>query len=182
MKRDKIKNTIVGEKVILRTITMDDTDLIVRWRNNPEVKKNFIFRGEFTHETHRHWMETKIANGEALQYIIMTKEEQKPVGSVYFRDIDTMHNSAEYGVFIGEDSARRKGFGKEAARLFTRYGIEELGLHRISLRVLDGNDAAYRTYQKAGFKKEGTFRDMVFLDGEYKDVIFMSLLSQDLVG
>lgn len=115
-----------------------------------------------------------------LQYIILTKENEIPVGSVYYRDIDLCNNSAEYGVFIGEDSARRKGIGSEVAKLFTRYGLAELGLHRISLRVLAGNEAAYRTYEKAGFRKEGVFRDMVFLDGEYKDVIFMSLLLDDI--
>lgn len=104
------------------------------------------------------------------------------MGSVYFRDVDPQNNSAEYGIFIGEDSARRRGIGKETAKLFTRYGLNELGLHRISLRVLVGNDVAYRVYKNAGFKKEGVFRDMVFLDGEYRDVIFMALLAEDIKG
>ena len=108
MNREKVRNEIVGHNVILKQITMQDTDLIVKWRNNPEVMKNFIYRGEFTHETHKHWMETKVARGEVLQYIIMTKRDRIPVGSVYYRDIDR-NNSAEYGVFIGEDSARKKG-------------------------------------------------------------------------
>lgn len=181
MQKDRIRQVIEGDNIILRLITMDDTDRIVRWRNNPEVRKNFIFRGEFTHETHRRWMETKVASGEVLQYIIMTKEEMVPVGSVYYRDLDMANNSAEYGVFIGEDSARRRGIGTETAKLFTRYGIEELGLHRISLRVLAGNDVAYRTYENAGFRTEGVFRDMVLLDGEYRDVIFMALLAEDIL-
>lgn len=180
MRIDKIQNVIIGDNIILRSITMEDTENIVKWRKNPEVRRNFIFRGEITQESHNHYMETKVANGEVLQYIILTKEDEKPVGSVYFRDVDLHNNSAEYGVFIGEDSARRKGIGTETAKLFTRYGINELGLHRISLRVLSGNDVAYRTYENAGFKKEGVFRDMVFLDGEYRDVIFMALLKEDL--
>ena len=32
-----------GQKVTLREIDYDDTDLIVRWRNNPLVQKNFIY-------------------------------------------------------------------------------------------------------------------------------------------
>lgn len=176
----KIRERIVGDNIILRKITMEDTDNVVRWRNNPEVRNNFIFRGEFTYETHTHWMQTKVASGQVIQYIILTKDGEIPVGSVYFRDVDMINNSAEYGVFIGEDFARKKGIGTEAAKLFSRYGLEELGFHRISLRVLEGNEVAYRTYEKAGFKKEGVFRDMVFLDGKYRDVIFMSLLKEDI--
>ena len=52
-----------------------------------------------------------------------------------------------------------------------------LKLHRISLRVLGGNDIARRSYEKAGFVTEGLFRDMVKLDGEYRDVIFMAMLN-----
>lgn len=44
MKREKIRNVIIGDGIILRLITMEDTELIVKWRNNPQVQKNFIFR------------------------------------------------------------------------------------------------------------------------------------------
>lgn len=181
MQKENIRNKIIGNNVILRLITMEDTELVVKWRNNPEVRRNFIFRGDFTYDTHKRWMETKVADGQVLQYIILTKKDEIPVGSVYYRDIDSDNNSAEYGVFIGEDSARKKGIGSEVARLFTRYGLRELGLHRISLRVLSDNEVAYRTYEKAGFRKEGVFRDMVYLDGRYRDVVFMSLLETDIL-
>lgn len=180
MEKEKVLERIVGENIILRKITLEDTDNIVKWRNDPEVRQNFIFRGAFTSEGHVQWMKTKVASGEVIQYIILIKNNEEPIGSVYFRNVDLLNNSAEYGVFIGEGSARRKGIGSEVARLFTRYGLEELGFHRISLRVLEGNDAAYRTYEKAGFKKEGVFRDMVLLDNKYRNVIFMSLLKEDI--
>lgn len=170
---------LYGTKVTLRPITMDDTYLIVKWRNNPTVKENFIFREEFTPEIHQHWMKTKVASGDVVQYIIEDSKTSLPVGSVYFQHLDKKNNSAEYGIFIGEDSARGKGLGTEAAQLFIQYGLNDLKLHRISLRVLAGNEAAYKSYLKVGFKHEGTFRDMVKLDGQYRDVIFMSILESD---
>lgn len=39
---------LTGEKVVLRPITDADTDNIVRWRNTPSVRDNFIFRQTFT--------------------------------------------------------------------------------------------------------------------------------------
>ena len=44
-----------------------------------------------------------------VQYIILDNADGKPVGSVYYRDIDNHNRSAEYGIFIGEESARGKG-------------------------------------------------------------------------
>ena len=94
------------------------------------------------------------------------------------RDIDPANESAEYGIFIGEASARHRGIGTATARMFVEFGLNTLRLHRISLRVIGGNDVARRSYEKAGFATEGVFRDMVKLDGEFRDVVFMSILSE----
>ena len=169
---------ITGEKVILRPITFEDTPLIVKWRNTESVRKNFIFREPFTEEMHNNWMRTKVASGEVVQYIITDKSSGVPVGSVYYRDIDMKNRSAEYGIFIGEETARGKGLGKEAITLFINFGFEALGLHRISMRVLDNNISSIKSNEKVGFVREGVFRDMVYLDGEYRDVIFMAKINK----
>ena len=168
---------ITGDRVALRPITDADTDHIVAWRNTPSVMQNFIFRQTFTPEMHRNWLATKVAAGRVVQYIIEDKADGRPVGSVYYRDIDPANHSAEYGIFIEEENARGKGFGTETARLFTEFGFTVLGLHRISLRLLAENLPARRSYEKAGFAEEGLFRDMVLLDGRYRDVVFMAKLA-----
>lgn len=168
---------ITGRLVVLRPITDGDTDRIVTWRNTPSVMQNFIFREKFTPEMHRHWLATKVATGQVVQYIIEDRTDGRPVGSVYYRDVDRANRSAEYGIFIGEESARGKGFGTETARLFTDFGFATLGLHRISLRLLAENLPARRSYEKAGFVLEGICRDMVVLDGQYRDVVFMAKLA-----
>ena len=172
-----VKNLPVleGASVRLRPIADADTDLIVKWRNTPSVVQNFIFRQTFTPEMHRSWLAAKVATGQVVQYIIIDKADAKPVGSV---DIDSHNRSAEYGIFIGEESARGKGLGTETAKLFTDFGFAELQLHRISLRVLAENTAARRSYEKAGFVQEGIFRDMELLDGQYRDVVFMARLAE----
>lgn len=175
----KKQPVLQGKKVTLRPITLEDTPLIVKWRNTPAVRENFIFREEFTPEMHNAWMKNKVATGQVIQYIIETAQEHKPVGSVYFRDLDWKNQSAEYGMFIGETQARGGGMGTETASLFMKYGFEVLQLHRISLRILKGNAPSYYACEKAGFVQEGIFRDMVRLDGTYRDVIFMAALAPE---
>ena len=80
-------------RVKLELITPEDTYLIVKWRNNEKVRKNFIFQEEFTEEMHLNWLNTKVANKEVVQFIIKIKENDKPIGSVYFRDIDSLLSS-----------------------------------------------------------------------------------------
>ena len=170
---------INGEKLSLRPITEADTADIVRWRNDPEVWKYFLFREPFTPELHRAWLRDKVETGRVIQYIIVERESGQSVGSVYFRDVDEKNESAEYGIFIGEARARSRGLGTETARLFTAFGLNVLRLHRISLKVLGDNAIARRSYEKAGFRTEGVFRDYVKLNGQYADAVFMALLAEE---
>ena len=180
MKIQKDLPVIQGEKIILRPITMEDTPRIVNWRNNPAVRSHFIFQELFTEEMHQNWMNTKVANGDVVQYIIELRGTKMPVGSVYLRDIDKKSNSAEYGVFIGEDAARGLGIGTETAKLFVSQMITTLGLHKIFLRVFEDNMQARYSYEKAGFTQEGISRDMVRMNGQYKNIVFMSILESEV--
>ena len=112
--------------------------------------------------------------GRAEQFIIWVREGQHPIGSVYLRDIDREAEQAEFVIFIGEEEWLGRGIGEEAAKLILDYGFEELGLHKIKLRVLADNKRAIASYQKAGFVEEGYFRDELLLDGKYCDLIFMA--------
>lgn len=79
-----ITKILDGKKAFLRPIQMEDTPLIVKWRNNKNVQHNFVFQEVFTNEMHENWRRTKIASGEVVQYIIVSKEENFPIGSIYF--------------------------------------------------------------------------------------------------
>ena len=69
--------------------------------------------------------------------------------------IDGGEPHRRFSIFIGDEAARGRGIGTEAAKLMIQYGFEELGLHRIYLRALAGNMQAIRSYEKAGFEHEG---------------------------
>ncbi len=163
--------------IYLRRMTYEDTEKIVEWRNSDSVRKRFIYQGLFTKESHENWIKTMVETGKVVQMIICEIGTDKPVGSVYVRDIDKTHHKAEYGIFIGEKDARGKGYGTAAAKLMVRYCFEELALHRLFLRVYAENERAIRSYEKAGFVKEALLRDDVYIDGEYKDIVLMGILN-----
>lgn len=181
-KTDMPLQRIEGEKIYLRPMTAEDTDNIVRWRNHSRVRKRFICQEPFTREGHLHWFHTKVETGEAIQFIICEKETDRPVGSVYFRDINKEHHRAEYGIFIGEDDAVGRGIGSETCRAACRYGFEQEGWHKITLRLLSDNIAAYKSYEKTGFVQEAYLREEVCIGGEYRDVILMGLLREDFLS
>lgn len=169
----------MNENIVLRPLTVEDTDLIVKWRNDENVKKYFIYQGEFTKEGHLHWVDTKIKSGEVVQFIIVENETNSPIGSVYIRDIDYSNKKAEYGIFIGEENAKGKGYGTQAAKLMIAYAFDELKLHRLYLRVYADNERAIASYKKAGFSLEGILKDDVYVRDEYRDIAWMAITNCD---
>ena len=166
--------------IYLRLMTGEDTDRIVAWRNSDGVRKNFIYQALFTRESHENWIRTMVETGKVVQMIICDLNTNRALGSVYIRDIDRSHNKAEYGIFIGEASARGRGVGTSAAKLMLSYCFEEEKLHRVYLRALANNQQAIRSYEKAGFVKEGLLRDDVCIDGQFRDVVWMAALHSEI--
>lgn len=167
----------MNEQIYLRPINLEDTENVVRWRNSEHVRKYFIYQADFTVESHVRWMKEKVETGEVAQFIIVESDSQRDIGSVFLRDIDLAHSKAEYGIFIGEESAKGKGYGSLAAKKILEYAFDNLKLHRIYLRVLADNQRAIVSYKKAGFVQEGVLKDDVLIRGEYKDVVWMAIIN-----
>lgn len=70
---------------------------------------------------------------------------------------------------------RGRGLG---ARLLnaTLEAAFDAGFVRVELNVHADNGRAVALYDRVGFVREGTQRDAVFVDGEYRDAIAMALV------
>lgn len=178
-----MQKVIENENIFLRKMEYSDTENIVKWRNSDFVRNNFIYQALFTRESHENWIHTMVETGKVDQLIICLKDDSEgegiPVGSVYIRDIDWNHNKAEYGIFIGEASARGKGVGSQAAALMIEYCFKQLRLHRLFLRVFADNKQAIRSYEKAGFVQEAYLKDDVKIQGKYRDIVLMGILNPE---
>ncbi len=80
---------------------------------------------------------------------------------------------------IGDKTYWNRGYGTEAVRLLVKHGFNTLNLNRIFLHVFENNPRAIRAYEKAGFVHEGRERQAEFTEGEYMDVLVMSILKDE---
>lgn len=168
------------EKALLRQLSLTDTDSIVRWRNNPSVKKNLYSQEELNPQQHIAYFEKYIKTGKCVQFIIVENgENQRDVGTTFIKNIDHDNHNGEYGIFIGEENARGKGIAASATYEILKYGFEELKLHRIYLTVMADNFPAIRTYEKVGFMKEGVMREEFLRYDGYVDIVMMAMLKSD---
>lgn len=89
-----------------------------------------------------------------------------------------IHSTCWLGVFIGEEEARGKGFGKEAVKLIIDYAFNTLNFRKVSLEVVNTNKHAIEVYKNFGFRIEGNLKDHVLINGKYGNSILMSLVKK----
>jgi RimJ/RimL family protein N-acetyltransferase len=75
---------------------------------------------------------------------------------------------------------RGRKLADEAARLFQRLLLEELGYHRLELEIYASNERACAHADRAGFVREGRNRQAYLKDGEWVDSVLYALLAEDL--
>ena len=166
-----------GEQIYLRPITADDTELAVRWSNQPSVVANFLYRKPITPKDHEDWLANKVFKGLVHQFIVCRNEDDKPLGSAYLQNFDEESRRAEWGIYLGEEQTYGKGVGTEAGHLILDYAFNTLGLHKVVSRVLARNTASARMSEKVGSIQEAYLRDEYFLDGQYEDLILFGIFN-----
>ena len=95
---------ITGNRIILRPITADDTAMVLAWRNSDRTVRNYYYRKPVTEEDHAKWLKEKVDTGEVWQYVVILKETDTPIGSVYLQHIESDTLTGETGVFFSEDA------------------------------------------------------------------------------
>jgi RimJ/RimL family protein N-acetyltransferase len=173
---------IHGDGIRLRAIEESDLPRFVEWLNDPEVYKHLRLMYPLSMDMEQAWFAHLKDRDPACRPLGI--EIQRPegwvfIGNVGFNTVDWVNRSAELGIFIGEKQYWSQGYGKKAVSLLLRFGFNSLNLHRIMLRVHANNPRAIRSYQAVGFIHEGTLRDELFQDGQYYDVLLMSILRSE---
>ena len=181
MKNNLLKAGRTMSEVSLRPLSLTDTNSIVRWRNSPSVKKNLYTQSELTPEQHIQYFNNVVLTGKCSQFIIEidTVYGKKSIGTIFLKNIDLYNRCGEYGIFIGDDQERGKGYAKLATKQILRYGFEKLHLHRVYLTVMADNYPAIRAYENAGFIREGIEREAYLRGEEYVDIVYMAILEEE---
>lgn len=166
-----------GDRVLLRGVEAQDLDLLAEWRNAPENWQHFFNPRPVCRAGQAAWLEGVIKDPSRLFLVIVERASSTLIGSIGLDHIDSFNQSAEMGnVLIGNPQFRGAGLAREATELLLDLAFSRLNLRRIYLYVFAGNPAALRLYRSLGFEQEGLLKEACFSEGEFRDVLLMSLL------
>ena len=161
---------INGNRISLRPITADDTAMVLKWRNSDRTVRNFYYRKPVTEEDHAKWLSEKVDRGEVWQYVVILKETDTPIGSVYLQHIDPATLTGETGVFFSEDAPEGQGLATEAVKLLgDEVGFKMLGLLHLTAKVISTNAASIKLHENAGYRIAKEINGETCTDGEVVD-------------
>lgn len=168
------------ENIYLRKIESSDAEIYHEWRNNPEIMRSTSpYLDLYTLEETESFINMIASQPSAKGYMIIYNETHATVGIISLVNIDTKNRSAECIIDIGDKSVWGKGIGTQALSLVIDYAFNELNMHRVYLQVFSFNERAIGLYQKLGFIEEGRLREALYRDGNWHDIVQMSILKSE---
>jgi RimJ/RimL family protein N-acetyltransferase len=167
---------IIGKLVTLGPIIPADFSSLFRWSDDLDAARlNVAYRPSVWKNEEEFWFNVGRDTSKVF-FAIRALGNPAIIGYVQIFNIDAVHRSAQVGVRIGDGADRSRGYGTEAMTLAVDYCWNHLNLSRMGLTVFETNERAIKLYMALGFEQEGLLRRAVFIDGQWIDLVLMSLL------
>lgn len=169
-----------SDRLELRPLHVSSIATVIPWLGDAEVNR-FMLSGhepiEFADEVR--WYEQMLASETDLVLQIHLREDGRYIGNIGLHHIDHTHRGAELGIMIGEKAEWGRGYGREAMVALLRHAFGQLGLHRVMLRCHPENRRGLAAYRAIGFTEIGREREVVFIDGEWRDHLVFDMLEDE---
>lgn len=176
LKRTSLKGSIT----LLTPVGPDDLSLIVKWRNEPFIRKAFLSDTVFSMPKQRRWYRNYLKKDDEVLFII-SEEGGTRIGTLSLYNIDTRNGNCEIGrLCIGDRRFSGRGYMRDALWGLISHAFKKLGMYRVYLEVIADNNKAAALYRSLGFKLEGVERGRLLRGGKRLDVLLMSVIRGEL--
>jgi UDP-4-amino-4,6-dideoxy-N-acetyl-beta-L-altrosamine N-acetyltransferase len=163
--------------VLLRRIEAADSGRLLAWRNSPDVAPYMYSDHAIDQAEHDRWFAAALTAPDRRYWII--EADQGPVGLANLARIDPAARRCDWAYYLGEVSTRGQGLGARIEYIVLRHVFETMGFNKLWCEVLADNEAVWKLHQSFGFSREALFRQHVFKDGGFHDVVGLGMLQAE---
>lgn len=172
---------IAFDKYLIRNLTKDDVDSLVKYANDYDVFINLrdSFPFPYTKNNAEQWINFVINNKSLLYFAIADQKELiGGIGAVPFDDVHRF--SAEVGFWLGKPFWNL-GIATKALGVFCKYLFDSYNFNRLTANVFEGNEASRKVLEKNRFVLEGRQRKSVFKENKFIDHYIYGLLKEEFI-
>ncbi|MGR5354128.1 UDP-4-amino-4,6-dideoxy-N-acetyl-beta-L-altrosamine N-acetyltransferase [Vibrio sp. DNB22_19_2] len=156
-------------------LSHNDLDMILEWRNAPEVRSKMYTSHEISLEEHRAWFERLKEDPTKTYFLAQLNGE--PVGVVGFSEINLVPGIATWAFYASPTAPRGTGSLMEYYAL--EYAFTNLELHKLRCEVLGFNQIVVKLHKKFGFVEEGRLRDAFYDGSTYHDIVHLGIFAPE---
>jgi putative acetyltransferase len=165
--------------VRIRRATPEDVDFLVALNEHPDVDPFLAARRPRDRDGLLQQVERSQREPEAYGRMVV-EADGLPAGAMGYERTNERSRIARLGGLAVHPDFRGRRLADEAARLFQRYLIDELGYHRLELEIYGFNERAIAHAERSGFVREGVKRKAYLRGGEWVDGVCFALIEEDL--
>jgi RimJ/RimL family protein N-acetyltransferase len=122
-------------------------------------------------------------SGTFLTWTTISLEEQKPVGSTGYLNIDRQNKKLEIGGTWISPDWRRTAINTEAKYLQLRRAFDMLGCNRVEFKTDSLNSKSRAALLRIGAVEEGTMRNHIVMpDGRLRHSVYFSVIAEEWPG
>ena len=163
----------------IRRAEPDDLDFLVELMTHEEVEPYLAVIRPRDREGVLAEIERSQAEPQEFGRFVIEVDGQ-PAGLMGFQVANRRSRIADLGSLAVHPSFRGRRVADEAALLFQRHLLDELGYHRLQLEIYGFNERALAHAERAGFIREGVRRKAYWRNGEWVDGVIYGLVREDL--
>jgi RimJ/RimL family protein N-acetyltransferase len=174
-----------GVRVFLRTLAPEDLDHLSEWAEDPFIERmvgsEFLNSYKHVYDKDPSFYEACLMDSTQIVLVIEANPEwARPLGLARLFNIHLLEGYAFLEVMLTDPKALRRGFGVEAGKLISYYGVDVLGLRRIEAKVYEYNRLSANSLRRNGFRQEGILRQAGYQDGQCWDMLVFGILKQEI--
>lgn len=164
--------TLETDRLILRKMLVRDAEDMFDYARRADVTKYLTWSPHPSADYTREYLEyvaTRYAAGEFFDWALEERSSGRMVGTCGFTRFDYHADCGEVG-YVLNPAVWGHGYATEGLRAVMKFGFEQLRLHRIEARYIDGNTASRHVMERVGMTYEGTLRGSMLIKHEYRDI------------
>jgi RimJ/RimL family protein N-acetyltransferase len=167
--------------IAIRRARPDDVDFLVALMTHDDVDPFLSARRATSRDELLEEIERSSAEPDDFGRFVIEVDGER-AGAMGFAVSNKRSRVARLGGLAIHPDFRGRRISDEAARLFQRHLVRELGYHRLELEIYGFNERAMQHAERSGFVREGVKRKAYRRHGEWVDGVLYGLIEEDLTG
>ncbi len=166
----RVAAVLDGWSAQVRSMREDDLQIVLQWRNHPEIRRWMCSSHVITPSEHYEWYAH--ANEDERRHLLIVEDAGVRIGFVQFTEIGS-DRVADWGFYAAPNAPH--GSGKKLTAAALDYAFTRIGLRKVCGKVIISNQQSIILHRKLGFAEEHVIAGPSPNDAMHPSVHYFSL-------